>query len=117
MDVRAIADDFTALCARGEFEQAGHKYWSDAVVSIEAMDGPMARVSGRPAVQAKTDWWNSAHEVHSATAHGPYVNGDQFAVRFAMDVTNKESGQRTQMDEVAVYTVKDGKIVEERFYY
>jgi ketosteroid isomerase-like protein len=115
--VNEVAADFTALCAKGAFDEAGDKYWSDGVVSVEAMDGPMARIEGRAAVQGKSDWWNSAHEVHSATAHGPYVNGDQFAVRFVMDVTNKESGKRVQMDEVGVYTVKDGKIVEERFYY
>jgi ketosteroid isomerase-like protein len=34
-----------------------------------------------------------------------------------MDFTNKETGQRMQMDEHALYTVKDGKIVEERFFY
>lgn len=117
MSVKDLAEDFTALCAKGAFEEAGHKYWADNVVSIEAMEGPMARVEGRPAVQGKSDWWNNAHEVHAATAHGPYVNGDQFAVRFTMDVTNKESGQRMQMDEVGLYTVKNGKIVEERFYY
>ena len=34
-----------------------------------------------------------------------------------MDVTPKASGERMQMDEVAVYTVKDGKIVQEEFLY
>jgi ketosteroid isomerase-like protein len=34
-----------------------------------------------------------------------------------MDVTVKETGQRHTMDEVALYTVEDGKITEERFYY
>jgi ketosteroid isomerase-like protein len=32
-------------------------------------------------------------------------------------VTPKATGKRMQMDEVAVYTVRDGKIVEERFFY
>lgn len=32
-------------------------------------------------------------------------------------MTPKESGQRTQMDEVGLYTVRNGKIVEERFFY
>jgi ketosteroid isomerase-like protein len=117
MNTQDIAKDFTDLCARGAYEEAGEKHWADHIVSIEAMDGPMARVEGRAAVKAKGDWWNNAHEMHSASAHGPYVNGDQFAVRFVMDVTNKESGERMQMDEVGVYTVKNGKIVEERFYY
>jgi ketosteroid isomerase-like protein len=34
-----------------------------------------------------------------------------------MDITRKETGERVKMDEVGLYTVKTGKIVEERFYY
>ena len=48
---------------------------------------------------------------------GPYVNGDSIAIRWTMDITNKESGQRMAMDEVAVCTIRDGKIAEERFFY
>ena len=48
---------------------------------------------------------------------GPYVNGDDFTVRFVMDVTDKDSGQRMTMDEVALYRLKGGKIAEERFFY
>ena len=68
-------------------------------------------------MQAKSDWWYANHEIHAASAHGPFINGDQFAVRFEMDITAKESGQRMQMDEVGLYTVKNGKIVEEKFMY
>ncbi|CDX15581.1 conserved hypothetical protein [Mesorhizobium sp. ORS 3324] len=38
-------------------------------------------------------------------------------MRFTFDVTPKSTGQRATMDEVGLYTVKDGKISEERFYY
>ena len=38
-------------------------------------------------------------------------------MRYTMDVTIKETGARQNMDEVGVYTVRDGKIVEERFFY
>ena len=48
---------------------------------------------------------------------GPWVNGDRFVVRFKMDVTFKQSGQRFVMDETALYTIKDGKIAEEAFFY
>ena len=34
-----------------------------------------------------------------------------------MDVTVKESGQHMKMEEIALYTLKDGKIAEERFFY
>ena len=117
MDLRALAEDFVALYNAGKHEDIAQKYWADDVVSIENMEGPMARLEGKPAVQGKSDWWFGAHEVHSTAAEGPFLNGDQFGVRFTMDVTFKETGERTKSSELGLYTVRDGKIVEERFYY
>lgn len=117
MDVTEIANRFAALCREGRHEEAGATFWSDDIVSIEAMQGPMARVEGRAAVKAKSDWWTANHEVHGGETHGPYVNGDQFALRFHLDVTARETGQRMQMEEIGLYTVRDGKVVEERFFY
>jgi len=116
-DIRTIADDFTALCKAGEFDAAGEKYWSADVVSLEAQPGDMARIEGVDSVRAKGEWWYANHEVHSSEVEGPFLNGDQFALIFRMDLTPKATGERGKMDEVAIYTVKDGKIVEERFYY
>ncbi len=117
VDIRAIADHVVALAKAGEFEAIGDTYWDEEVISFEAGDGPMAVCDGIAAVRAKSEWWASAHEIHSGTADGPWVNGDQFAVRFIMDVTNKDSGQRIQMDEIALYTIDGGRIIEERFFY
>lgn len=117
MSTKEIADDVVAMAKAGDLDGIGAKYWADDVVSIEAMASPMAHLTGKDAVIGKQQWWNSAHDVHSVETHGPYVNGDQFAVRWVMDVTQKDSGQRMTMDEVAVFTLKDGKIAEERFYY
>lgn len=117
MDAKQIADDVVAMSKAGDIAGIGPKYWADDVVSIEPMDGPMARLEGKTAVQGKSDWWEGAHEVHGAETFGPYVNGDQFAVRWKIDVTEKESGKRMEMDEVALYTIKDSKIAEERFFF
>jgi ketosteroid isomerase-like protein len=117
MTTREIADAVVALSKAGKLDDIGQTYWAESIVSIEDMDGPMARLEGRAAVNAQGEWWNGAHEVHGIETHGPFVNGDQFAVRWVMDVTQRETGNRITMDEVALYTVRDGKIVEERFFY
>ena len=117
MTTQEVADDFTAMCKAGQMDEAGHKYWAENVRSIENMEGPSRIAEGIPALIAKGEWWYGAHDVHSVETHGPYVNGDQFAVRFVMDITHKESGERIAMDEIAVYSVVNGKISEERFYY
>ena len=116
MSIADLAKDFAALCTQGAGEAAGEKYWADDVVSIEAMDGPMREVRGKAAVKGKSEWWVANHTVHALDVQGPYVNGDQFALRFSIDVTPKD-GERVQMDEVGLYTVKNGKVTEERFYY
>ncbi len=116
MTTQEIATEFANLCKAGKFEEAGQQYWSDDIVSCEPMPGDMARLQGRAAVDAKGAWWYANHEIHSVTTEGPYVHGDQFILRFQMDLTPKE-GQRMQMDEMGVYTVAGGKVVEERFFY
>ena len=113
--VQEIADDTVRLNREMNFEEAG-KHWADDVVSIEPMEGPMARVEGIEAVRQKGEWWKNTHEMHGVQVDGPWLNGDQFTVRYQMDVTVKETGQRMQGDEIGLYTVKDGKISEEKFY-
>ena len=116
MSTQEIAAAFTALCKKGEFEEAGNRFWSDAVVSREPMTGEMAELKGRTAVEAKGAWWYANHEVHGVKVEGPYVHGDQFVLRFTMEVTPKGQA-RISMDEVGVYTLRDDKIVEERFFF
>jgi hypothetical protein len=115
MSTTEIAESFTKLCRDGKFDEAGKQHWSDGIVSIEAMTGEMARLQGRKAVEAKGKWWAENNEVHSAKVEGPFVNGEEFALRFELEVTPKGKA-RTTMREIALYKVKDGKVVEETFY-
>lgn len=116
MSTQDIASDLVALCRAGRFDEAGEKYWADDVLSVEP-SGDMAESRGKAAARGKGEWWANAHIVHGVDIAGPYVNGNQFAVRFTIDQTVKETGQRMTMDEVGLYTLKDGKIAEERFFY
>lgn len=117
MNIQEIAADVIALSKAHDLDSIGTRHWADTVVSIENMDGPMARLEGKDALAAKGVWWNDAHDVHGIETFGPFINGDQFAVRWVMDVTQKDSGNRITVDEMALYTVADGKITEERFFY
>ena len=117
MSTSEVAKDFTDLLKANDHEGAGEKYNADGIVSYEAMEGPMSICRGKDAVKEKGEWWQANHEVHGGSVEGPYVNGNQFVVRFKMDITPKETGQRVNMEEVGVYTVEDGMIVEERFFY
>lgn len=116
MSIAELATSFTALCAQGKFDEAGARYWADDVVSREPLPDDVGTARGLAAVQAKGVRWAANHEIHSVEVAGPFVSGDRFVVRFTMDITPK--GQtRVTLDEVGLYTVKDGKIVDESFFY
>ncbi len=119
MSTAEIAKDLIALWKDGKFTESGEKYWADDVVSVEAGAPPGGDPAshGKAAARGKGEWWNNAHEIHGVSVEGPWVNGDQFTVRFTMDITVKETGARLTMDEIGLYTLKDGKIAEERFFY
>jgi hypothetical protein len=115
MDTTAVATAFADLCKAGQFFEAGQRFWADDVVSRECFEGPQAVATGKAAVIGKSEWWYANHEVHSGVATGPWVHGEQFAMHFAIDVTPK-GGERMQMAEIGLYTVRGGKVVEERFF-
>ena len=117
MNTQYIAAKLVEHCQnQTEAEGLDTLYHPDAE-SVEAMGPPgMDLVAkGVDAIKGKHAWWNENFEVHGGDIDGPYVNGDSFSVIFEIDATEKNSGQRTQMKEVALYHVKDGKIVREEF--
>lgn len=116
MSVQETAQKFAAACKAGTFEDA-EALWAEDVVSLENMEGPMREVRGRQAVHEKGVWWFENHTIHKSETEGPFVHDDQFALIFRMDITRKSDGARIKMEEVGLYTVKDGKVAEERFFY
>lgn len=116
MGTKEIAQGLVDLCKEGKFDEAGERYYSSDIVSLEPHGDP-AEVRGIDAVKAKSEWWSENFEVNNADVVGPFINGDQFAVMFNLDTTNKKSGEHAKLEEVAIYTVRDGKIVHERFLY
>ena len=94
-------------------------YSTDAT-STEAMGPPGEDLVavGLEAIKGKGEWWYNNHEIHTMEVEGPFVNGDNFCVIFALDATPKAGpmeGQRFSMREVAHYATANGKIVAETF--
>jgi ketosteroid isomerase-like protein len=114
-----VAQELTDLCRAGKNFEAIDKLYSPDIVSIESTGSEEMpqEMKGIDAIRGKNQWWFDNHDVHDHKTSGPFVGEDQFAVEFAWDCTYKPTGQRFQMNEMALYTVEDGKIVRERFYY
>ena len=115
MAAAEVAQGLVSLCQQGQFKEAIAKYYSSDIVSVEAMGDPV-ETRGIEAVTAKSQGFGEKMEIHTMQVEGPYVNGNQFAVRFNMDATDKSTGKRFQMDEIAVYTVENDMIVHEQFF-
>lgn len=99
---------------RGLLHEIEAKWWSPGIVSIEGMGQAW---DGRAAVDGKNQWWAQTNRMVAGSAEGPFVGATGFAVKFHLEVEEIATGRRSIMDEVGVYTVKDGKIVQEEFMY
>jgi ketosteroid isomerase-like protein len=119
MSALEIGKRYVALCQEGKFDKCLDELFAENAVSVEA-GGPPGMdpvATGLAAIRAKGEWWQGNHIVHSNVVSGPYPNGNRFAVRFVFDVTNKPSGKRLSMDEIGLFTVENGKITREEFFY
>jgi hypothetical protein len=117
MNTEEVANKLVELCRKGEFREAMESLYAKDIVSVEAheMENMPSEMRGIDQVRGKTDWWEKNMEVHSAKIGGPFVARDTFVVQFDIDATDKNSKERTQMSEVGIYTVKDGKVAREEF--
>jgi len=117
-----IGKQLVELCKQGKAPEAIEKLYAPNIISIEAMASPnfSQRLEGIAAVKGKNEWWEKNHEVHRADAKGPFPHGDRFIVFFNFEVTPKAgpmAGKRMNLEEGALYSVKNGKITQEEFFY
>lgn len=119
MELKDIAAALVAACREGRESETLLALYAPDAVSVEAVDmGGGRETVGRDGIRGKHDWWNANFDVHEAKVSDPMLHApDRFAVIFEIDATNTGSGERSRMTEVALYTVGDGRIVREEFFY
>lgn len=116
MTTMEVGNRLVELVKAGQETAAMDELYSPDIVSIEA-GGETRESKGVDACKGKAEWFNSMFVNNGIEILGPYPNDDKFAVHYAYDLTSKDGGHRFVMSEVALYQVKDGKIVWEKFYY
>jgi hypothetical protein len=122
-DTLTVGNKLVELCREGKHMEAVDTLYSHHIVSVEAAAGGPdmpQRMEGIEAIKGKTEWWEANHTVHGAQVDGPFPHGDRFIVRFKYDITPKVgpmANKRFTMDEAGLYTVKDGKVTHEEFFY
>ncbi|HEX7673707.1 MAG TPA: nuclear transport factor 2 family protein [Bdellovibrio sp.] len=118
-DTLEVGKKLVDYCKSNQVLKAVQELYSEDIISQEAMESPEmpSQVKGLEAIKKKNKQWEDSMEVHSSQVDGPFPLGDRFAVHFKYDTTDKKTNKRWQMEEVALYTVKNGKIIKEEFFY
>jgi hypothetical protein len=121
MTTQELADRYYDLFKQRQVAEIYQQFYSANIVCTEpehalAMGVPTV-TRGIEAVLAKSKARQEIiAEVHSFFSSEPVVGGDYFSVAMGRDMTLK-NGQRLQLAEIAVFGVKDDKIVSETFFY
>ena len=118
MTTQDIAHRLVALSREGKFEQIYSELYDANAKSIEPdNDFGLGTVEGLHNFAAKGAAFNAQFsEFHSFYLSEPVVAGDYFSLAMGYDATHKTAG-RVQLDEIALYQVKNGKVVSEQFFY
>lgn len=98
----------------GKALEAFEELYADDVVMQENSDAPF--VGKELNRQREIDFFSSIGELHSAAVLSSAAGDDVSFSEWEMDVTFK-NGYRMKLNQTAVRRWKDGKIVNERFYY
>jgi hypothetical protein len=117
-----VGTKLVSLCNAGKTMEVLETLYARDIVSIEphGMPDMPARMEGIDKIQGKTKWWYDNHTVHHFKATGPFPHGDRFIVLFDVDITpkaGKMAGKRVKFSEAGLYTVKNGKVAQEEFFY
>ena len=116
MNIQIIANRLVDLCRQGQLQQAQQELYAEDAVSLKPVNGSFRAVNGLAAIQEEQATFLSHTQIHSISVSGPLVATTYFSVVMTMDMTRQGSG-RVTVNEVCVYKVIDGKIVQEQFFF
>lgn len=121
MTTQELATTYYQLFKNRQVPEIYENFYSDDIICTEpehaqAMGVPTV-TKGITAVLAKSKARQELiAEVHSFFCSEPVVGGDYFSLAMGRDLSFK-NGQRMQIAEIAVFGVKEGKIISETFFY
>ena len=120
MSVKTVAGRFMDLCNQGKHFEVMRTMYAPEMVSVE---GDGKETVGKEAVIHKSEVWQGNNAIQSQDLRGPFFCGDadadsgRFGVYSSVSFTPKGESQRHVHEEVGVYTVKNGMITREEFFY
>lgn len=121
MTTQELATRYRQLMTERKFLEIQDTYYADDIISQEMEKASAMGLSvitqGKEAVKAKgTARRATIDTMHSYHCSEPLVAGEFFSVVLRQDVTFK-GRPRTTIEEIAIFQVRDGKVVKEQFFY
>ena len=121
MTTKQMADRYMELSEQGKSDEIQATLYGTDIICKEpehavALGIPVL-TKGLDNVKAKSKARRDMiAEIHSGYCSEPVVGGKYFSVAMGREVTFK-NGERRKFDEIAIFEVKDDKIVSETFFY
>jgi len=112
--VKARVNALNNMIQQGRIMEAMHEFYADEVVMSE--NDAAATVGLEANLAREQDFVDNA-QWHGLELKDVVVDGDTAMVRWWLDFTNANYGGRLAFTQVAYQKWRNGKIVEERFYY
>ena len=118
MTTQQVADRMKELFNENRFDKVQDELFDSNCVSIEPEHSmALKKAEGLNAIKEKGRQFNAmVEEMHDGYVSEFIVAGNFISCAMGMDVTMKGMG-RMKMDEIAVYEVKNGKIILEQFFF
>lgn len=114
MDTKSLVTDLANMIVEGKILEAFEKYYADDVVMQENNDAPRV---GKEANRAYEEAFvNGIEKINDMKILGIAVGDNYSTMESYIDAVHKEWGPM-KMSQVAVQQWKDGKIINEKFYY
>jgi ketosteroid isomerase-like protein len=112
-DVAQLDAELNEMIRQGKALEAFERFYADDVVMMENDQAFVGKQLNRTREQ---EFFGNIVELHEASLGATAVRGNVSFCEQSFDATLRD-GTRIRMEEVAVRTWRDGKIIKERFYY
>lgn len=117
MSIQEVANRLVELCRKGQILEVQEELYSNEITSHEPAHSQVPPAIGKEAVLEKGKHFaSSIEERHGGSFGDPIFGGDYFSISCSLDATFKGRG-RSQINEICVFQVKDGKVISEQFFY
>jgi ketosteroid isomerase-like protein len=118
MTTQEIAQRLVELCRANKQQQAVDELYAKDFVSLEPEGAPNRRSVGHTKHLEKGKRFDAmVKKMHSVHWTEPIVAENFFTLGLYMNVDMTDGPENVDMDEICVYQVRDGKIVQEQFFY